>query len=64
MTKQNLFNIVALFCAIGWFSHIELAVGFAWACWIVIVIIILNFLYSVSEEDPKEEDDNDSFFLN
>ena len=56
MTKQNSYNLVGFFCAVGWLSHFGIAPGFAWACWLLVTLVIMNVFYTMCNDDKKDDD--------
>ena len=58
MQKKHLFRVVILFGSLPWLHFFNIKFGFEWLCWMIVINIILQLLYSYCLDDEKDSDSN------
>jgi len=64
MQKKHLFRLVVLIGSLPWLHFLGVQLGFAYACWFLIIYSILNLAYHYLPEDEKKDKYNPSNFQN
>jgi hypothetical protein len=55
MQKKHLFRLVILLGSLPWLQLFGIAFGFEWLCWMIVINIILQLLYSYCLDDEKDK---------
>jgi hypothetical protein len=61
MEKKDLFRFLVLIGSLPWLHLLEVAVGFKWVMWFIVIQVLANLAYYLCKDDEK---DNQSYFDN
>jgi hypothetical protein len=59
MEKKHLFRVMVLIGSLPWLHLLEVAVGFKWVMWFIVIQVLANLAYYLCKDDEK---DNESYF--